>query len=144
MKADTVELLVAKAHFPTEQALAVAEAIDVAIHNSQLVTVPILEARFAAFGVEMNNRFAEVDARFAALVAEMNKRFAEVDVRFVALVAEMNRRFAEADMRFVTLEARIDQKFERFRLQIILAILAGYAAMGPVGAAVLDAIRRAL
>jgi hypothetical protein len=126
MKADTVELLVAKAHFPTEQALAVAEAIDVAIHNSQLVTVPILEARFAAFGVEMN------------------KRFAEVDVRFVALVAEMNRRFAEADMRFVTLEARIDQKFERFRLQIILAILAGYAAMGPVGAAVLDAIRRAL
>jgi hypothetical protein len=126
MKADTVELLVAKAHFPTEQALAVAEAIDVAIHNSQLVTVPILEARFAAFGVEMN------------------KRFAEVDVRFMALLAEMNRRFTEADMRFVTLEARIDQKFERFRLQIILAILAGYAAMGPVGAAVLDAIRRAL
>ena len=119
MKADTVELLVAKAHFPTEQALAVAEAIDVAINDSQLVTVPILEARFAAFGVEMNRRFAEV-------VAEMNKRFAEVDVRFVAL------------------EARIDQKFERFRLQLILAVLAGYAAMGPVGAAVLDAIRRAL
>ena len=126
MKADTVELLVAKAHFPTEQALAVAEAIDVAIHDSQLVTVPILEARFAAFGVEMNRRFAEVDTRFAALMAEMNKRFAEVDMRSVAL------------------EARTDQKFERLRLQLILAILAGYAAVGPVGAAIWDAIRRAL
>ena len=108
MKADTVELLVTKAHFPAEQALAVAEAIDMEIQDSQLVTVPILDARFAAFQ------------------GEMNKRFAEVDVRFVAL------------------EARIDQKFERFRLHLIIAILAGYGAMGPLGAAVLDAIRRAL
>jgi len=61
-----------------------------AIRDSELVTVPILAARFAAF------------------------------------------------------EARIDQKFDRLRLQLILAILAGYAALGPVGAAVWDAIRRAL
>ena len=90
MTANTVELLSAKAGFPTEQALAVAEAIDMAIVDSQLVTVPILDARLAA------------------------------------------------------LEARIDQKFERFRLQMIIAMLAGYTAMGPVGAAILDAIRRAL
>ena len=90
MKADTVELLSAKARFPMEQALVIAEAIDMAIRDSEPVTVPVLDARLAA------------------------------------------------------LEARIDQKFDRFRLQMILAILAGYAAMGPVGAAVLDAIRRAL
>jgi hypothetical protein len=44
MQAATVELLVEKAHFEQGTAMAVAEAIDMAIHSEQLVTVPILEA----------------------------------------------------------------------------------------------------
>ena len=97
MKADTVELLYAKARFTIEQALAIAEAIEMAIADSQPVTVPVLDARLAAF-----------------------------------------------EHRFAAFEARIDQKFDRFRLQMIIAIVAGNAALGPLGAAVLDAIRRAL
>jgi hypothetical protein len=90
MKADTVDILTQKGRFPTEQALAVAEAIDMAISDAQLVTIPVLDARFAR------------------------------------------------------LEARIDQKFDRLRLQLIMAILVGNAAMGPLGAALLDAIKRAI
>ena len=71
MHAETVELLMAKGHFPTEQALAVAEAIDMAIGDAQLVTVPILDARMA----KLDAQFAAVDARFEALQARIDARF---------------------------------------------------------------------
>jgi hypothetical protein len=82
-----------------------------AIADSQLVTVPILDARFAASE-------AKVDARFAAYDAKMDARFAQTDARIAAL------------------EARLD----RFRLQIIIAILIGHVALGPVGIAIVEAI----
>lgn len=107
MQAATVELLKRKGQFPSEQALAVAEAIDMAIADQQLVTVPILDARFAASKADM-------DARFAA-------HEAKVDARIAAL------------------EARLD----RFRLQIIIAILIGHVALGPVGVAIVKEIGRA-
>ena len=107
MQAATVELLKRKGQFPSEQALAVAEAIDMAITDQQLVTVPILDARFAASKADM-------DARFAA-------HEAKVDARIAAL------------------EARLD----RFRLQIIIAILIGHVALGPVGVAIVKEIGRA-
>lgn len=118
MQAATVELLTRKAKFPSDQALAVAEAIDMAIADQQLVTVPILDARFVA-------QKADLDARFAVAGAK-------VDTRFVALEAKM-------DARFAAVEARLD----RFRLQIIIAILIGHVALGPVGMAIVEAIRRA-
>jgi hypothetical protein len=125
MQAATVEILTRKAKFPSEQALAVAEAIDMAIADQQLVTVPILDARFEA-------QKARVDACFAAHEAKVDARFAEVDKRFVAMDAKM-------DARFAAVEARLD----RFRLQIIIAILMGHVALGPVGMAIVEAIRRA-
>jgi hypothetical protein len=108
MKADTVELLCTKAHFTTEQALAVAEAIDMGIRDSELVTVPTLDARFLVF-----------EHRFTAFETKINERFA-------------------------AFEARMEQKFDRLRLQMIITILAAHAALGPMGEAVWDAIRRAL
>jgi hypothetical protein len=46
-QAETVELLVRKANFQPHVALAVVEAIDNSIKESQFVTVPMLDARFA-------------------------------------------------------------------------------------------------
>ena len=122
MQAATVELLERKGRFPSEQALAVAEAIDMAIADQQLVTVPILDARLAAIR-------ADVDARFVAHEAKM-------DARFAASEAKMDARFAQSDIRIAALEARLD----RFRLQIIIAILIGHVALGPVGIAIVEAI----
>jgi hypothetical protein len=118
MKADTIDMLTAKGHFPTEQALALAEAIDMAIRDAQLVTVPILDARFLAHEARM-------------------------DARFVILEAKMDARFATYDAKLAALESRLDQKFERLRLQLIIAILLGYGAMGPLGAALLEALKHA-
>lgn len=89
MHAATVELLVQKAHLEPDTALAIAEAIDMSIHNAQLVTVPILDSRFASFEAKADSRFASVDARFAALEdrfdAKLEKTKAEI-VRWVFLV----------------------------------------------------------
>jgi len=43
MQAEVIELLSAKGKFPTEQALALVEAIDMAIEKTQLVTVPVMD-----------------------------------------------------------------------------------------------------
>ena len=114
MQAATVELLTRKAKFPSEQALAIAEAIDMALADPQRVTVPILDARFEAQQAKVDARFAKADARFVVFEAKM-------------------------DARFAALEARLD----RFRLQIIIAILIGHVALGPVGMAIVEAIRHA-
>jgi hypothetical protein len=66
--AEVVDLLSGKGQFQTEQALVVARAIDMAIEKTQLVTVPIMDTRFAAVDV----RFAAVDARFAAVNARLD------------------------------------------------------------------------
>jgi hypothetical protein len=166
MQAATVELLERKGQFPSEQALAVAEAIDMAIADSQLVTVPILDARFAASEAKFDARFAasdakmdagfaacnakmdagfaacdaKMDAGFAACNARMDAGFAAYDARmgagFAAYDARMDARFAQTDARIAALEARLD----RFRLQIIIAILIGHVALGPVGIAIVKAI----
>ena len=94
MHAATVELLVQKAHLDPDTALAIATAIDMALQNAQLVTVAVLDARFAAFEAKIDARFAafeaKIDARFAAAEAKTDVRFAAIDARFVALEAKMN------------------------------------------------------
>ena len=73
MHAATVELLVQKAQLDPDTALAIATAIDMALQNAQLVTVPVLDARFAAFEARMDARFA---ASNAEIKAEMKAGFA--------------------------------------------------------------------
>jgi hypothetical protein len=85
MKVATVEILIEKAHFEPRVAVAVAEAMDEAIdaksRETQPVTVPVFEARFAASE-------AKIDARFAASESKIDGRFAafdaKIDARFVA------------------------------------------------------------
>ena len=89
MHAATVDLLVQKAHLEPDTALAIATAIDMALHNAQLVTVAILDARFAASESKLEVRFAAIDSRFTTLEAKMDaaleKTKAEL-VRWVFLV----------------------------------------------------------
>ena len=80
MHAATVEVLINKAHLEPDVAVAFAEAFDMAIANAQLVTVPVMDVRFAA-----------VDARFAALEAKMDARFAEMDAKMEKCKAELVR-----------------------------------------------------
>jgi hypothetical protein len=65
------------------------------IERAQLVTVPVMDARFAA----VDARFAAVDARFTQLEAKMDSGFASVNVRIDSLAASINVRFAETDLK---------------------------------------------
>jgi hypothetical protein len=82
MHAATVELLVQKAHLDPDTALAIATAIDMALQNAQLVTVPVLDSRFAASNAEMKAGFASLEANWSVA---LEKTKAEV-VRWVFLV----------------------------------------------------------
>ncbi len=55
-----VELLVNKARLEPDVALAFAEAIDMAISNAQLVTVPVLDTRFAAVDAKIEKCKADL------------------------------------------------------------------------------------
>lgn len=95
MHAAAVELLVEKANLEPNVALAHAEAIDMALKEAQLVTVPILDARFAESAAKVDSRFAafeaKMDARFAESAAKMDARFAEMLVKIEQPKAELVR-----------------------------------------------------
>jgi len=93
-----------------------------AIEKTQFVTVPILDARFAA-----------VEVRFAA-----------VDARIVRLEARMESGFAAVNARMDSLEAKLDLKMERWAVRMVIAMLVSQTALGPIGMSALDAVRRAL
>jgi hypothetical protein len=151
MKAETIDVLTERGQLATVEAIAIAEAIDMAIRDANLVTVSVLDARFLASEAKMDARFAEAEAKMGArfLAAEfaVNARFAAVDARFDALEAKMDARFAamdfKIDARFTTFESRLEQKFDRLRLQLIIAVIVGSAAMGPLGTAAVEALKRA-
>lgn len=75
MQAATVDVLVKKGKFEPPVAVAIAEAIDMTISSSQLVTVPVLDARLHVLKAEMNARFDGVNARFEAFEAKMDAKF---------------------------------------------------------------------
>ena len=76
-----------------------------------------------------------------------NAQFSEFEGRWAACEARIEARFtaceAKIEARFTTCEEKMDQKFDRLRLQLIIAIILSNAAMGPLGAALLEALKRA-
>jgi hypothetical protein len=127
MKVATVEILIEKAHFEPRVAVAVAEAMDEAIdaksRETQPVTVPVFEERFAASEAKIDARFAaseaKIDARFAASESKIDGRFAAFD--------------AKIDARFVASESQIDARFASFKSEMLLhfygAILSQFAVL---------------
>jgi hypothetical protein len=51
--AEAVEILVSKGKFEPQVAIGIAEAIEVSMNRTQLVTVPILDARLQELKVEL-------------------------------------------------------------------------------------------
>lgn len=120
MHAATVDIMVKKAGFDSDVAMAVAEAFDAAITHAQLVTVPMMDARFTA-----------VDSRFAALEAKMGAGFAAVDAKFAMFESKMEARFALQD-------ERMDKKLEALKSEVVrwvfLAVLGNTALAAGVNA----------
>jgi hypothetical protein len=71
MQAEVIDLLSGKGKFPTEQTLVLAEAIDMAIEKTQFVTVPILDARFAAVNARIDSLEARMDLKLERWAVRM-------------------------------------------------------------------------
>jgi hypothetical protein len=145
MHAATVELLVQKAHLDPDTALAIATAIDMALQNAQLVTVNVLDARFASWE-------AKTDARFTALEARIDARFAaaeaKTDARFVAWEAKIDARFAAAeaktDARFAASEAKMTAALEKTKAELVrwvFLVMLGNVALSVAANAVVNALQ---
>ena len=152
MHAATVELLVQKAHLDPDTALAIATAIDMALQNAQLVTVAVLDARFAAFEAKIDARFAafeaRIDARFAAFEAKVEARFAaseaKIDARFAAAGAKTDARLAAIDARFVALEAKMNAALEKTKAELVrwvFLVMLGNVALSVAANAVVNAFQ---
>jgi len=130
MHAATVELLVQKAHLDPDTALAIATAIDMALHNAQLVTVAFLDARFMAFEAKMEARFAASEAK--------------TEARFVASEAKTEARFAAVDGRFSALEAKMDAALEKTKAELVrwvFLVMLGNVALSVAANAVLNVLQ---
>ena len=68
MRAATVAVLTEKAAFEPNIAVAIAEAIDVAIAGAELVTVSVLDARLSALKSEIRGEIQEVKAELVRWV----------------------------------------------------------------------------
>ena len=68
MQAATVAILTDKASFQPNIAVAIAEAIDMAIAGAELVTVPVLDARLSELETEMKTEIREVKAELVRWV----------------------------------------------------------------------------
>jgi hypothetical protein len=153
MHAATVELLVQKAHLDPDTALAIATAIDMALQNAQLVTVAILDARFADWEAKIDARFtafeARIDARFAAAEARTDARFAafeaNVNGRFAAAEAKTDARFAAVDARFVASEAKMDAALQKTKaeelVRWVFLVMLGNVALSVAANAVVNALQ---
>lgn len=62
-EAAVVELLIGKGRIEPQMAFAIADGIDLAVTQSQFVTVPVLDARFADLRAELRIAVAELEKK---------------------------------------------------------------------------------
>src|SRR5262249_43251495 len=67
MEALAVDKLVEKAHFHSDIALAIAEAMDITIKEFNFVTVHMMETRFANLETRLELRFSSLEQSIAAV-----------------------------------------------------------------------------
>jgi hypothetical protein len=130
MHAATVELLVQKAHLDPDTALAIATAIDMALQNARLVTVDVLDSRFAASEARFSTFEAKVDARFVTLEAKIDARFTASEVKI--------------DARFTASEAKTEAALQKMKAELVrwvFLVMLGNVALSAAANAVMNALQ---
>jgi hypothetical protein len=136
MEAAAVDKLVEKGEFRSQVAQAIAEAIDITIKAANLVTAPMLDARFAKFETKMEARFGSIEkaleamkvwvirlyagltiALFSALAVDHHWIVSREDQLMAQVYARSDAQFAadraRSDARFAEQQARSDQLFQQ-------------------------------
>ena len=126
LHAATVEILVEKAKFEPEVALGVAEAIELAMTQTQFVTVPILDARLHEVRAEIRVLDGKLDAGTREHKADMQRLSAELD-------AKMDARFAKMETTLAQTEARL--------VRWVFLVMLGNVALSLAATTVLNALK---
>ncbi len=129
LQANAVDVLVEKADFGSDVALAIAEAMDLTIQaHHEFVVIPVLDARFAAMDVRfaaVDVRFAAVDVRFTSLEKLIESSIASLKVWvmtvhmglavtfFGALAVDTHWLVSREDQLIAQVQARSDQRFQQ-------------------------------
>lgn len=157
MQAATVAILVSKAQFKHETAVAIAEAIDVEIAGAEFVTVPVLDVRLATLKARIQAEFqefkAEMQADFQEFKAEMQAQFqkfkAEMQTDFQEFKAEVQGQIKELrnevqELRNEIQELRNEINELRAYIQEVKAELVRWVFVVMIGNAAISAATMAL
>lgn len=74
MAAEAVDLLMEKGKFEPKVALAVADAIEVKMTQSQFVTVPVLDARLCELKADIHAEVTRLDHKIDIVKSELEKK----------------------------------------------------------------------
>ena len=61
-----------------------------------------------------------------------------------ARLAAVDARFASLDARLASLEVRLELKMQRWAVKVVIAMLVGQTALGPIGLEAFSSLRQAL
>jgi hypothetical protein len=153
-QAATVDLLVKKAKFEPPVAMAVAEAIENAMHESQFVTVPILDARLAAFQAEfrgdllrhehnLGGRLVGVDTKIDTTCVDLERK---IDMTRAELDNKMDVGFATLKEIIAALGSQMSSKTDLAHTKAELvrwafAVAFGNFALGAGAAIIINALQ---
>ena len=125
-----VDLLIKKGRLEPQVALAVAEAIDTAMSESQLVTVPILDARLAELKADTQVSLMRLEGVIKATRIELDKK---IDLAT-----------AQLDKKLEVLGANLEKKMEAFKAELVrwvFGTMVGCTAVGIAALVVRDLIQ---
>jgi hypothetical protein len=152
-QAETVELLVRKANFQPHVALAVVEAIDNSIKESQFVTVPMLDARFAELKamIEVSNErllkeLATTRGQFSADLAATRGQFsAELAATRGQFSAELATTRGQFSPELATTSGHLSKEIANSKGELarwVLLVMLGSVAISTVASEVTYAIHQ--
>src|SRR5437868_458179 len=119
--AEAVETLVRKGRFEPEVALGIAEAIEASINLTQVVTVPVLDARLQELRHDVKSEFAEVRMEMATMRTQMASEFGKQHTEMATLrgdmLSELGRMRAESAAEFGKMRAESAAEFGKMRAE---------------------------
>jgi multidrug efflux pump subunit AcrB len=131
MEAAAMDRLIEKGGATPQLAQAIGEALDIILKAANLVTVPMLDARFAQHEAKMEVRFGAIEARFSALERALERTkvwavllYAGLLMAFFGALAVDHRWLLDRQDQFsVQLQTRSDARFaaEEARTDRLLA-----------------------
>ncbi len=112
MEALAMDKLVEKGDLSPQVALAVAEALDITIKAANLVTVPMLDARFAQQDAKMEARFSSIEKSLESAKVWATLLYAGLTAAvFGALAVDHRWLVSREDQLMAQVQARSDARF---------------------------------